>query len=267
MLYKRYAFLLALLAAADAVAGPSEWKIEKSKHFIVYYHGDESVAKGTVEKAEGYYRDILRELGLKRYDDFWLWDKRVQIRIYDSLADFRTATGSPAWAGGKASYVSRQIEGVKGENDFLEGLLPHEMTHLIFRDYIGFAGDVPLWLEEGVASWVAASRRDEDMATVQVLHSAGKLFPLDKLVSMDVKEMASAARARQFYAQSATLVAFLMQNGGSDQFAVFCRELRDNKAVDQALKSAYGERLGSVAKLEAEWLLWLPGKSTERVRS
>ena len=58
---------------------PQEWKGLNGEHFIVYFIGEEKLAKEILDKAEVYYRNIATELGYPRYTEFWIWDKRVKI--------------------------------------------------------------------------------------------------------------------------------------------------------------------------------------------
>src|SRR3989338_7116526 len=114
------------------------WNEEKSAHFIVYYkNAEERFVRQTIDKAEEYYKSIAENLGFTRYD-FWLWDKRAKIYIYDSAEDYQAATGKPAWSGGVAFSHQKVIETYPWAQGFMQSLLPHELGHIIFREFIGF---------------------------------------------------------------------------------------------------------------------------------
>src|SRR5207244_4159098 len=114
------------------------WNEVKGDHFIVYYHLNGAFASDVRYKAEEYYRRIASDLGYARTSDFWQWDNRVKIYIHDDAEAFRAATGQPGWSEGMADYTNKAIHSYIWREGFLDALLPHEMTHLIFRDFIGF---------------------------------------------------------------------------------------------------------------------------------
>jgi hypothetical protein len=56
-----------------------------------------------------------------------------------------------------------------------------------------------------------------------------------------------------FYLQSAGLIGFMIEKYGGERFAVFCRELRDGKQLEESLKSAYPTKVENIKELEDEW--------------
>ncbi len=142
-------FLLLILTPARA----EQWQVLNSDHFIVHFLSDEQFARDVLDKSEIYYNDIATQLGYPRYSEFWLWDKRVKIFIYADHRSYLNATGQPDWSQGMADYRQKRISSYVWSSGFLESLLPHEIAHLIFRDFVGFKGEVPVWLDEGVAQW------------------------------------------------------------------------------------------------------------------
>lgn len=243
--------MLAPLGAA--AAGPdTEWEEVRSRHFIVRYRGDAGFAAEVSRRAEAYYDDIADDLGFRRVGDFWLWDDRARITLYGSRADFLAATGAPAWAVGKASASTREISSFAGSRRFLDTVLPHEMTHLIFRDFLG-DGQVPLWLEEGVAQWEEASGRRRLRRFVVHLARTNRLVPLRHLTSLDIRCERRSGPAVAFYAQAASVVGFLIETHGSDAFRKLCGQLRDGKSLHDALRFTYPTTLRTIEQLERAW--------------
>jgi len=240
-------------------ADENEWKEIREKHFLVYYEEDKSAAENTARKAEEYYVEIARELGIKRFDNFWLWDNRARIYLYDDRMEFVRDTESPEWASGKADYVNKTIYGFRGSRDFLESLLPHEIAHLIFRDFLGFDANAPLWLDEGVAMWSEPARRENVRHFMLKLRDANKTIPLDQLTSMNVASLKDGAQAMTFYAQASSIVGFMISKLGSDQFRKFCGEIRDGKSVNDALRFTYTGKMDTITELEEAWLADLNG--------
>jgi len=285
MSVKALKFLIILniaLAAgwSHAVTAEENWQELKGEHFIAYFLQDQKFAKDALDKAEVYYRNIASDLGYARYAEFWLWDKRVKIYIYPDHPSFIKATGQPQWSQGIAEYRKKQIVSYAWSKDFLESLLPHEIAHLVFRDFVGFKGQIPLWLDEGVA------QREEEAKRRTVKIAAKDFFEKDLLLSMkdmmqmnldDFKETGRvyirATRTKTgspgvlflsaeniistYYLEAASLVSFLIEKYGSDSFAYFCRELRDGKSLDDAFKSAYTTYIKDIDELDLKWREYL----------
>lgn len=275
-------FWCALLLVAHSPAGCQEWQELKSEHFIVRYEQDENFAKDVSYKAEIYYQRIASDLGYARHSNFWTWDKRVKIYIYQEKEAFLKATGQPNWSEGMADYTHKQIISYGWSSGFIESLLPHEMAHLIFRDFVGFKGEVPLWLDEGVAQWEEEAKRKEYKRVSQVYLKKDIFLSLEDMMKLDirnVKDTGEQIRLRSvrrkdgeraalfvgganlvntYYLQSVSLIGFLIEKYGSLSFVDFCRGLRDGKSLDEALQAAYATySLRTVQELEDRWVEYL----------
>lgn len=257
-----------------------EWQELKGEHFFVYFVQDEKFAKEVLDKAEVYYRSIASDLGYPRYSDFWLWDKRVKIYIYPDHASFLAATAQPQWSFGMADYKRKQIVSFAWGKGFLESILPHEMAHLIFRDFVGFKGEIPLWLDEGVAQWAEETKRQEMKFKVKQLFEKDSLISLADMMKLDVHNITEKDRVyirstrtkegdkgviflsgdnliATYYLQSVSLVGFLIEKYGSDRFREFCRQLRDGKTIEEALRFAYPTYIRNLKELEDMWREYL----------
>jgi len=253
-----------------------EWLQISSDHFLVFYFGDDKFPRDVSRWAEYYYQRIATELGYPRYSEFWTWDKRVKIYIYPDHDSFLKATGQPTWSQGVAEYNRKQIASYAWSNDFNEALLPHEMAHLIFRDFVGFRGEVPLWLDEGVAQWAEEAKHRQIKAMSKKLYEDDGLLSLKDMMGLDIRKVSStdkvyirATRTKEgdpsvlflsgdnlisaYYLQAVSLVGFLIESYGSLSFADFCRELRDGKSLEDALKAAYPTHLRSLGEFEKKW--------------
>ncbi|MBI4974925.1 MAG: hypothetical protein HZC19_03905, partial [Candidatus Omnitrophica bacterium] len=274
LFYIFFVFIYSLLFTHNLSA--EDWKEAKSDHFIVYFTQDRQFAQDVLDKAEVYYKRIATELGYPRYSEFWTWDKRVKIYIHPDHQSFIKATNQPEWSHGMADYRTKRIISFAWSKNFLESLLPHEMAHLIFRDFVGFKGEIPLWLDEGVAQWEEESKRHEMKKVVRQLYKEDTLLSLHdmmKLKLLEIKDMkktyilstltkkgesASLILGTDnlvniYYLQSVSLVGFLIEKYGSDSFAIFCRQLRDGKSLEEALRFAYPTHIQDLSELEMKW--------------
>ena len=246
-----YTFIFLLISSP---AHAENWKELKGDHFIVYYQGEEKVfIREVLRKAESYYHDISTDLGYARRSNFWQWENRVKIYIHPTREEFIHATNEPTWSEGVADYTRKEIRSYVWSQGFLEALLPHEMTHLIFRDYVGFQGEIPLWLDEGVAQWEEPVKRAAVRQTMKSILAKGEAFSLAELTQLRVGRETGQDQAMRFYIQAASLVDFLSQEYGSDRFIEFCRGLRDGKSLNEALRFTYPTSMRNLDELEEKW--------------
>jgi len=62
-----------------------------------------------------------------------------------------------------------------------------------------------------------------------------------------------------FYAQSLSLVRFMIKKFGKRSFQRLCRELRDGRSFIQALRKAYPGRIETLTDLEQQWIRSIKG--------
>ena len=267
-------FVYAILAIHNSYA--EDWQEAKSDHFVVYFLQDKKFAQDVLDRAEVYYGRIATDLGYPRYSEFWMWDKRVKIYIYADHDSFIKATNQPNWSYGMADYRTKEIVSFTWSKDFLESLLPHEMAHLIFRDFVGFKGEVPLWLDEGVAQWEEEAKRPDMKRMIRGLYEEDTMLSLRDMMKLKLMEIRDQAKTyilstltkkgeraslilgtdnlvTIYYLQAVSLVGFLIEKYGSDSFAAFCRQLRDGKSLEEALIFAYPTHIQSLSDLELKW--------------
>lgn len=259
----------------------AQWKEVKAEHFIVLYPQSgssdmERFARDVGSSAERYYKRIANELGYPRYSDFWTWDRRVKIYLYPDHAQYIKSGNYPAWSAGMADYTAKTIYSFYGSERFLEHTLPHEIAHLIFRDFVGFKGEIPFWLDEGVAQWAEEALRPSVRQLSRQMYEKDSLLTFSDMMSIDVRKIANTgnvyirptitkqnkpgvlfltgdALVNNYYILAASLVGFLIERYGSTEFAKLCRELRDGKTMAEAVKAVYYTHIRDLDELEQEW--------------
>lgn len=247
-----------LLFSLDVFA--QEWREEKGDHFVVYYVTEAARPKEIIRKAEIYYNRIADDLGYPRYSNFWQWEKRVKIYIHPSKEAFQKATGQPAWSHGMASYLDKSIHAIETNDNFLDAVLPHEITHLIFRDFVGFKGEVALWMDEGVAQWEEDDKREAALAVMPELVARAEVMTTQTLTSLDIRSEQDPKKVRIFYMQAISLVDFLIKNYGASSFTALCRELRDGKSLLAAMRAAYSNSIRDLEDLDDKWRKYVLSK-------
>lgn len=241
-------------------ARAENWQELKGEHFVIFYLEDAGFAQETLTRAERYYEKIASDLGYSRYDNFWQWDNRAKIYIYRNREEFLKATGKKEWIYGTAIYNERKIISYRWSKGFFDVLLPHELSHLIFRDFVGFKGNVPLWLDEGIAQWEEAGRRKWAVHMVRSLIRKKEFIPLAELTRLNLNSENDFTVSAKLYAQAVTLVGYLIEKYGPTKFGQFCRALRDGKSMDEALSFAYTDSIRDINELEKGWIKYYGGE-------
>ncbi len=267
---RHVSFILAVLLFACSNAHAleldlkaSQWSQIKGKHFTIFYPSSEedAAAQTILRKAEEYYGAVADRVGYARYKNFWTWEDRVQVIYFADQAAFAKAMGQPPWAKAfsfthTGNFNLRMIVSFKGQDNFLNTILPHEIGHLVMHDLMG-GGRIPLWFDEGVAQ-LNEERVDEQYRPVMArLAEMGKVVPFALLDGYTLKGQTDAMQVTIFYAESLYIVDFLIKTYGNDAFRELCRLLRDGRTFEEALKVAYYPTLDSMAVFEDKWVKYM----------
>lgn len=253
---------LVLSSCIFAHAGTFEesfWSVKKSAHFAVYYKSldSEDYVNDVLKYAERYYEDITEELGFTRFN-FWTWDNACKIYLYPSSKEYFEGTGQPGWSGAAAYLKTRTIKSFVRKENFLKKVLPHEMTHLIFREFIGYNTDLPLWLDEGMASLMEKDERKQYMFLARALARSRIFIPLPKLTQIRQEGLVMPG---VFYAESASVIEFLLQEYGKEKFVDYCRKLRDNKNWEASIREVY--KFKDLSEMNDKWLEFLTQREAD----
>jgi len=232
-----------------------------SEHFRVRHTraSEREMAQAILRRAEEYYVHIAQDIGYSRYEEFWTWDRRVVIILYPDQYAFQRFTGSPAWSKGYASrdarvFRERTIVSYDGQENFFDEALPHEITHLMLWDYLHTPRAVPVWFEEGLAQLEEAGKKEQVQAALRPVVLQGKHIPFAALQLMTITGEQDNLKVSLFYAQSLSIVVFLIQKYGQDSFYRLCRELRGGISFELALERAYPSGPDSLDALEKLWV-------------
>jgi len=254
-------FTFATDAFAYTESLKADWKEYKSDHFIVHYHPSISskYIREFTKRCERYYHLIAERLGFRRFD-YWSWEKRARIFIYSSRPAYVKDRGRSEWSVASVHVAKKFIRTYYFAEDFFDAILPHELTHIILREYIGLNRRLPLWFEEGVA---CANEDGCYLKYLLVLKSSlhkGDYTPVAKLQSMKRQD---PEFNEYFYPMAASLVIFLLEEYGRDDFLRLLRNLRDGSSFYKALDEAY--RMKSPQELDERFLTFLGSKSYEEI--
>jgi hypothetical protein len=245
--------VLFMLMPVIVFAQEGNWSIFKSTHFIVYYRqASQELLDQLTQKAEGYYDEITEEFGFNRLN-FWTWDNRAKIYLFDTQEEYRKVNSNLDWSIGLVTVGNKSIQSYSTAPGLLDNVLAHELAHIIFREMVGFNNPaVPLWLEEGVATF--QERRSENKFSKSYLSAKIKtntFMSLNQLNSFDLMHTKDKQSVEVFYLESHSLLYYLIKEFGKDKFVLFCQYLRDYKDLTRALRSAYS--FDSQSEFETAW--------------
>jgi hypothetical protein len=244
------------LIPARISAEEGKWHEFKSAHVLVYYKEIPlDFVKTVADSAEDAYRDITTRLGFYREHD-WMTENRAKIYIYQDDQDYVHNAQQYQWSHGAASIRERTIRTFPSAHGFFDSTLPHELGHIIFHDYIGFDVEIPLWFEEGVAmNQEKAKRFGVNHEVLQALKN-DQFISLTDLTNMRLYSESPADRVQLFYAESASIVNFMISELGENRFAKLCRELKDGRSFLDAIQASY-VRFSNLNELNRAWVGYL----------
>lgn len=227
---------------------PSGFEMEKTKHFFVYQEG--RIQRSLLEDIENLHGNII--LDLIAFSP-WQRDKRVSIYFAKDPKTYQKLTGRPAWSGGAADTASRKIYLYESEEAF--GILAHELTHIYFDSFFDKKIN-PLWLSEGMAVYIQVERAGSYprwlKENLEILKNGGG-YKVSDLMRIETLEGADDKSVKLWYAQSYSLVLFLMRSKMGDAFYQFCKNINNGDNVSLALFKAYGPPYNKLSSLEVVW--------------
>lgn len=265
---KQNVFLIVLLFFITGFVqtgwGDEKFLIQKGDHFVAYYESrdDAGWAGKVLHQADRYYDKIARVIGYSRYQDFWSWEDRVKIIIYSTAEKYHKETGQPAWSKGGAvrdQYFlkARLIVTYRQDEDFLVSILPHEISHLMLRDFIGADKNIPIWFDEGIAQLQENGRLSLSLEAMKQLLKENNYIAFKDFLNLDVRPSNDEKLVQLFYIQSVTVVDFLMKKNGNAAFQELCYQMKNGLDFLTALKRVYSPSINSPDEFEKKWLRYM----------
>jgi len=212
------------------------WKTIQSGDFLRlhYYKGDQAFINTLSQAAADGLKFNETQSGLKA-------DSPIDLYIFANTNDMKDAIlYEPSWTGGQA-FPEQDIViiGISpDELDWGTDAIVHELTHVLVG-HLTFSclGDVPTWLNEGLAVY---SEGQLDQSSQQQLHEAISDNTLLSVRSLSGGFSEVSDRAYRSYSQSYSLVKYLIENFGQVKMTTLLVSLRDGLTIDEALEQTYG---------------------------
>jgi len=199
-----------------------------------WYQGDDHFGQSLHDSAVQALAWLKQQAGLTS-------DSPVDLYIYGSTGDLRDAIlYEPSWIGGQA-FPDQNIViiGITPEDiEWGKHAIAHELTHVLVGHFtFSCLGDVPAWLNEGLASFSEGSLEPSSQALFDQAVKNDTLIPLRALSGSFSEE---PTKADLSYSQSYSVVNFIIQEYGQDKMNRLLMALRDGATVDDALVEVYG---------------------------
>jgi len=186
-------------------------------------------------------------------------EEPAELYIYADAQDLRGAMIYPQeWTGGVAftQYGTIAIGIAPGNLEWGKRAVSHELAHLVIHQMTSnpYSG-LPTWLDEGLAMSA------EGPLELEFTYFLNEAIAEDSLIS--VRSLASpfsayAGQSYLSYAQSYSLVEFLVDNYGQDKMLQLLNTFRQGSDYDGALEKVYGFDMDG---LDALWRDYVTGHS------
>jgi len=222
-----------------------DWKTKSAENLnLHWYQGDETFVNALLQAASDGLSLLKNSAGLEP-------ENPIDIFIYADYDDLRDAIlYEPSWTGGQA-YPDHDIViiGISPSNlDWGQDAIVHEITHVLVG-HLTFSclGDVPTWLNEGLAVYSEGDLDPDSQAQLDQAISDNSLLSVRSLSSgfSEVPDKATLS-----YSQSYSIVKYLIETYGQDKMDTLLSSLKDGTTIDDALLDIYDF---DVEGLEDKW--------------
>ena len=205
---------------------------------LFWHKGNRAFACELMDTAQQTLSKLSRDTGA-------YLERPVKIYIYASQKELLGALMFPQeWTGGIAftqfGTVAIPIDPAAGSATLNWGkrMIAHELTHLVtyqmtFNPY----NDIPLWLNEGLS---VHSEGELDAYRQSLLNKAAAEGKLISVRSLSGSFPTDTEQALLAYAESYSLVNFLIINYGSDRMLQLLATFKRGSTYNRALEKTYG---------------------------
>jgi hypothetical protein len=211
---------------------------------IFWYKGSDSFAQELMDACQEGLARLTQDIGA-------YLEKPVKIYIYASGSDLQGAMiYSPEWTGGVAftEFSTVAISIPPGELDWGKKALVHELTHLVvYQATFSPYGLLPLWLDEGLATYNQGELDPDLYSRLEEAISKNELIAVRSLCS---PFSAYTDKASLSYAESYSLVEYLLDNYGQGRMLDLLALFKQGSTYDEALTEVYGFDIDG---LDARW--------------
>jgi hypothetical protein len=231
------------------------WKNRASGNIMLHwYEGDDAFASDLISTAAQALQRLSGDAGVQL-------DRMINIYIYDGSDDFqKSLVDAREWTGGVAvaEFNCIVIGIAPSEIEWGRGALAHELGHLVVREiaYSPYSENMATWLSEGLAMHAEAGNNRLMQLSLKKALDSKQLISLRSLAS---PFSANSDRAYLSYAESQSVVDYLINSYGNAEMIRLLKRLQSGATIDEALTLIYGFDQDS---LETRWIESLAAPKT-----
>ncbi|MBI4320297.1 MAG: peptidase MA domain-containing protein [Chloroflexi bacterium] len=214
---------------------------------LFWYGGDQAFGRRLVGIAQQALDKLGQDIGITVQEP-------VKLFIYATQRDFLGALEPKAqeWTGGRSfssqAIIALMVEPTGEGIPWAARAIPHELSHVVTYQAIKNPyGDIPHWLDEGLAMHAEG---EAELGYTRVLDRAIRQNRLISLKSLASNFPADPEQATLSYAQSQSVVEYILDQYGRDKMSELLAVFREGSTYDDALLAVFGI---DVAGLDAEW--------------
>jgi len=185
-------------------------------------------------------------------------NETINISVYTSAQDYTASVmGAPEWSGGEELSQYNSVLVIIRPNALDSDLsaVAHELTHVIvnqitFNPY----NSIPFWLNEGLAVHIQFSNGNIPSQFTSALSNGIATNTLISIRSLSDPFSAYADKANLSYAESVSIVTYLIDQYGAAKMNQFLTNFEQGMAYDDALQANYGFNMDG---LYTQWKAWV----------
>jgi len=223
--------------------------LTQGKVTVYWYKGDDAFARELMATTQQALERLAEDTGAEL-------ETPAKLYIYASAGDLQGAMIYPQeWTGGVAfTRYSIMAIGIAPNNlGWGERAIAHELTHLVIHQMtLNPYNDLPTWLDEGLAM------RTEGVLGPEFSTYLSRAIAEDSFIS--VQSLCSpfsafAEEAYLSYAQSYSLVEFLITSYGRSKMLELLNTFRQGSGYDDALEGVYGFDMDGLDRLWRDYVI------------
>jgi hypothetical protein len=222
--------------------------LKQGKINVFYYSGGNELAQSIMTDAQQSLVKLANDTGVTP-------DKTVSIYAYATSQDYHNSTiFEPEWSGGIAFTQFSTISIIIRPGQLMLDIsgIPHELTHtVIYQVTVNPYNELPVWLNEGLAMYA------EGVLSPQFTTPLKKAIQGNSLISVRSLSdpfSANGDQANLSYAQSFSLIDYLISQYGSAKMSELLQVFHQGSEYDAAFLETYGFDMD---QLNTQWKTWV----------
>jgi hypothetical protein len=213
-----------------------EWQSINDGNLSVHYYFGDVASQETVLRTARETINRFQEL-LNPTVDF-----PVKVWVYRTAAELAPAVASRRGQGPDTSIQTLGEVGaadtalVSRDSAFLD-IVRHELAHIVTNHATsGHITEIPTWINEGLSTFSQRQLLESEAQALALAIQRNRVLPI---TSLNASARGSTGDVSIFYAQSGSIVAYLVNTYGDEKFGEFIAALA-NDTTDRAMTAVYG---------------------------